>query len=123
MVRADHQQNILALGAQRVDRRLGDQVAKKRDRTAGVVVAGHRKCDADRIAIGIDHCGNRDVEALGKFRVVAHDELLEAGRQLVQVVDKGHADADRDPRLHPEPTSPVTITDRCRSRSGPEMRC
>src|ERR1700674_5630239 len=56
-----------------VDRRLGDEIAIERDRPRRIVVAGHRKVDAIRIAIGVDHRDDRNAEAV---RFVDRDVLL-----------------------------------------------
>src|ERR1700688_840572 len=56
-----------------VDRRLGDEIAIERDRPRRIVVAGHRKIDAIRVAIGVDHRGDRNAEAA---RFVDRDVLL-----------------------------------------------
>ncbi len=55
-----------ALGAlDAVDHRLGDEIAIKRDRPAGVVVARDRMGNLLGIAIGIDHGDDGDVELVG----------------------------------------------------------
>ncbi len=41
---------------------LRDQIAVQRDGAAGVVIARHHEGDAVRIAVGVDHGGDRDVE-------------------------------------------------------------
>src|ERR1700694_4690562 len=56
-----------------VDRRLGHEIAIERDRPRRIVVAGHRKVDAIRVAIGVDHRGDRNAEAA---RFVDRDVLL-----------------------------------------------
>src|SRR5579863_8175355 len=48
-----------------VDCRTGDKIAVKRDRTAGVVIAGHDVGDALGIGIGINDGGDGNVEPLG----------------------------------------------------------
>src|SRR4029079_1829343 len=47
-----------------VDCGLGDEIAIKRDRASGVVIAGNRKHDAVGIGVGIDDCRDRNIEAL-----------------------------------------------------------
>ncbi len=48
-----------------IDRSLGYEIAIKRDGTAGVVIARDDIGYANRIAVGINDSGDRDVEALG----------------------------------------------------------
>ncbi len=51
-----------------VDRGLRDEIAIKRDRAAGIVVAGDHKGDPVRIAVGVDDRGDRNVQAARLFQ-------------------------------------------------------
>src|SRR6202000_2739868 len=56
----------IALSARNaVDRGTRHQIAVKRDRTAGVVIARHNIGDTLRIRIGIDDRGDRNIQPLG----------------------------------------------------------